>query len=68
MKEQNIDFDQVYDITASGLLSTPLKSAMTCWAIIHSLWKPIPGKFKDYIGLPKENMYQSLHTSVIGLM
>jgi GTP pyrophosphokinase len=66
MKGQNIDFDQVYDITAFRAVVNTMKECYDVLGIIHSLWKPIPGKFKDYIGLPKENMYQSLHTSVIG--
>ena len=66
MKEQNIDFDQVYDITAFRVIVSSMKECYDVLGIIHSLWKPIPGKFKDYIGLPKENMYQSLHTAVIG--
>ncbi len=67
MKDQNIDFDQVYDITAFRVIVNTVKECYDVLGIIHSLWKPIPGKFKDYIGLPKDNMYQSLHTSVIGL-
>jgi guanosine-3',5'-bis(diphosphate) 3'-pyrophosphohydrolase len=67
MKDQNIDLDQVYDITAFRVIVNTIKECYDVLGIIHSLWKPIPGKFKDYIGLPKENMYQSLHTSVIGL-
>src|SRR4030043_1068424 len=66
MKDQNIDFDQVYDITAFRVVVHSMKECYDVLGIIHSLWKPIPGKFKDYIGLPKENMYQSLHTAVIG--
>jgi len=66
MKGQNIDFDQVYDITAFRVVVNTIKECYDVLGIIHSLWKPIPGKFKDYVGLPKENMYQSLHTSVIG--
>jgi len=66
MKDQNIDFDQVYDITAFRVVVHSIKECYDVLGIIHSLWKPIPGKFKDYIGLPKENMYQSLHTAAIG--
>ena len=66
MQDQNIDFDQVYDITAFRVVVHTIKDCYDVLGIIHSIWKPIPGKFKDYIGLPKENMYQSLHTSAIG--
>ena len=66
MRDQNIDFDQVYDITAFRVVVHSIKECYDVLGVIHSIWKPIPGKFKDYIGLPKENMYQSLHTSVIG--
>jgi GTP pyrophosphokinase len=66
MKDQNLDLDQMYDITAFRIVVNSIKECYDVLGIIHSLWKPIPGKFKDYIGLPKENMYQSLHTTAIG--
>ena len=66
MRDQNIDLDQVYDITAFRVIVSTIKECYDVLGIIHSIWKPIPGKFKDYVGLPKENMYQSLHTTVIG--
>jgi GTP pyrophosphokinase len=66
MKDQNIDFTQVYDITAFRIIVNTIKECYDVLGIIHSLWKPIPGKFKDYVGLPKENMYRSLHTAAIG--
>ena len=66
MRDQNIDLDQVYDITAFRVIVSTIKECYDVLGIIHSIWKPIPGKFKDYVGLPKENMYQSLHTTAIG--
>ncbi len=66
MREQNLELDEVYDITAFRVIVGTIKECYDVLGVIHSIWKPIPGKFKDYIGLPKENMYQSLHTTVIG--
>jgi GTP pyrophosphokinase len=66
MKSQQVDFEQVYDTIAFRI---GVESVADCYAtlgVIHSKWTPIPGRFKDYIALPKPNMYQSLHTTVIG--
>ncbi len=66
MQTQNLDFEQVYDLIGFRIIVTSYKECYEALGIIHSMWKPVPGKFKDYINLPKANMYQSLHTTVIG--
>ena len=66
MIEQNLTIEQVYDLIAYRITVESLKDTYAILGVIHSLFKPIPGKFKDYISLPKENGYQSLHTTVIG--
>jgi guanosine-3',5'-bis(diphosphate) 3'-pyrophosphohydrolase len=68
MKEQHINFDEVYDLTAFRIIlnSESDKSCYEVLSVIHALWKPVPGRFKDYIGMPKANNYRSLHTTVIG--
>ncbi|HJX35007.1 MAG TPA: bifunctional (p)ppGpp synthetase/guanosine-3',5'-bis(diphosphate) 3'-pyrophosphohydrolase [Desulfatiglandales bacterium] len=66
MRDQNLNVDQVYDIVAFRVIVNTLKECYEVLGIIHSMWKPVLGRFKDYISIPKANMYQSLHTSVIG--
>jgi GTP pyrophosphokinase len=66
MIEQNLEFEDVYDIIAFRVLLDTEAHCYEVLGLVHSLWNPIPHKFKDYIGCPKPNMYQSLHTTVIG--
>ncbi len=63
---QNLPFEEVYDIIAFRIIVDTLGQCYEVLGVIHSLWKPIAKKFKDYIAMPKPNMYQSLHTTVIG--
>lgn len=66
MKQQQKAFEEIYDIAAIRIITDIKDSCYRSLAVVHDLFKPIPGRFKDYIGLPKPNRYQSLHTTVFG--
>lgn len=66
MQKQRIPFEEVYDVLALRITTDTKSNCYGILGLIHSLWTPVPGRFKDFIGAPKSNMYRSLHTTVIG--
>src|SRR5882672_4416053 len=66
MRAKSLDFDQLYDVRALRVIVPSMKDCYTALGVVHNLWQPIPKEFDDYISRPKGNLYQSLHTAVLG--